>query len=274
MLDQPRSRLELAEDLHALGVAPGDALMVHASLRRIGPVVGGADGVIDAILDAIGPRGTMLMVLGARDDHAWVNERPEPERQVLLADAEPFDAARTPADPEMGTLAEVFRCRPETLVSDQPEGRFGAIGRLAAAWLSVVPWDDYFGPGSPLEALLREGGRVLRLGADPPTTTLLHYAEYLAPLESKRRVRRHRRVRTATGSAVRVVTCLDDSDGIVDYLPGRDYFADLLADYVVLGRARLGRVGGAASELIEATDLVDHAVPWMATHLARFAARS
>jgi aminoglycoside N3'-acetyltransferase len=35
---QPRSPHEIVRDLHALGVAAGDALMVHAWLRRIGPV--------------------------------------------------------------------------------------------------------------------------------------------------------------------------------------------------------------------------------------------
>ena len=131
-----------------------------------------------------------------------------------------------------------------------------------------MPWDDYYGPGSPLEALLQARGRVLRLGADPATTTLLHYAEYLAPVQPKRRVRRYRRVRTAWGSQVRIVSCLDDSAGIVDYLPGRDYFADILADYLSLGRARVGPVGGSSSELIEAADLVDDAVTWMAARLA------
>ena len=51
------------------------------------------------------------------------------------------------------------------------------------------PWHDYYGPGSPLEKLCRRGGRILRLGADPDTVTALHYAEYLADLPDKRRVR-------------------------------------------------------------------------------------
>ena len=81
-------------------------------------------------------------------------------------------------------------------------------------------------------------------------------------------MRRYRRVRTAWGSEVRIVDCLDDSTGIVDYLAGRDYFADILPDYLSLGRARVGSVGGASSELIEAADLVDFGVTWMAAHLA------
>jgi len=42
---------QLVSDLRGLGVVPGDVVMVHASLRAIGPVAGGAGGVI-AALDA------------------------------------------------------------------------------------------------------------------------------------------------------------------------------------------------------------------------------
>jgi aminoglycoside N3'-acetyltransferase len=258
---------ELASDLRRLGVAAGDVVMVHASLRAVGATAGGADGVLDAIEEVLGPGGTLLMVLGARDDWAWVNERPEDERAALLRDADPFDHLTTPADPEVGTLAEVFRTRPETLVTDHPEGRFAAAGAIAGHLLADPPWDDYFGPGSPLERFVHAGGRVLRLGADPNTVTLLHYAEYVAPVPDKRRVRRHRVVTSGGGRQVRVVNCLDDNEGIVDY-PADDYFAVILRSYLADGRATLGTVGRAPSELIEALDLVDFAVAWMTEHLA------
>jgi aminoglycoside N3'-acetyltransferase len=257
----------IADDLRRLGVRLGDLLMVHASLRKVGPVEGRADGVIDALEAAVGPEGTLLMTLGAHDDWAWVNERPEPERPALLADAVPFDGAVTPAEADIGVLAEVFRRRAGTVVSDHPEGRFGARGRLARVLVEDVPWDDYYGPGSPLERFVAHGGRVLRLGADLGTVTLYHHAEYLVALPAKRRVVRHRRVATPEGSELRVVRCLDDCDGIVDW-PGDDYFEDVLLAYLATGRARTGRVGGAASELLDGGDALDHAVGWMAEHLA------
>jgi aminoglycoside N3'-acetyltransferase len=262
----PRSVDDLADDLRRLGVRSGDVLMVHASLRAVGPVAGRADGVLDALEAAFGPEGTLLMTVGARDDWGWVNERPEAERPSLLRDAEPFDRLATPADPEVGVLAEVFRTRPGTLVSDHPEGRFASSGRLASALVSDVPWDDYYGPGSPLERFVQAGGRVLRLGADIDTVTLLHYAEYLAPVPSKRRVTRHRMVLGRAGPELRVVRCLDDSDGIVDH-PGDDYFGVILRQYLATGRATVGVVGGATSELIDGADIVSFAVDWMAEHL-------
>ena len=260
-----RTVAALTDDLRRLGVVAGDVLMVHASLRAIGPVDGGADGVLDAIEAAIGG-GTLLMTLGARDDWGWVNERPEHERAELLRDAEPFDARTTPADPDIGVLAEVFRTRPHTKVSDHPEGRFGAAGAHAGELVDNVPWDDYYGPDSPLQRFVQLGGRVLRLGADLDTVTLLHWAEYLAPVPDKRRVRRHRLVRRGDDYGLVVVECLDDNDGIVDR-PGEDYFATILRAYLETGRAATGMVGEATSELIGGADLVDFAVTWMARNL-------
>lgn len=258
----------LIADLRRLGVAEDDVVMVHASLRRIGPVERGADGVLDALAAALGPGGTMLMTLGARDDWAWVNERPEPERAGLLAAAEPFHASTAPADPAVGVLAEVFRRRPATRVSDHPEGRFGAAGAMAEHLVHDVPWDDYYGPGSPLARFCDLGGKVLRLGADLDTVTLLHLAEYLAPIADKRRVRRHRLVASPGGPTIRVVECLDDSNGIVDH-PGEDYFAVITRSYLATGRAGRLRVGDADSELLDGADLVRFAVEWMAGNLRR-----
>ncbi len=239
----------IAADLARLGVVAGDTLMVHASLRAIGPVEGGADGVIDA-LEAVLAGGTLLMVLGAADDGT------------------PFDASTTPADPEVGVLAETLRRRPGVRVTDHPEGRFAALGADSALLLADSPWHDYFGLGSPLHRLVSEGGRVLRMGADDNTTTLLHHAEYLVPLIAKRRVRRERVIMTPRGPERRIVTALDNSEGIVDW-PGEDYFASILRAFRETGLARRGLVGGAASELCDAGELVAFGVNWMAARFER-----
>ena len=246
--------------------------MVHASLRAIGPVEGGAVGIVLALEAAVGSMGTIVMSLGARDEFDWVNARPEAERPTFLVDAPAFDKDRTPADPDVGVLAEVFRELPGTLVNDHPDGRFGARGHLARMLLGEpLPWNDYYGPGSPLDRLVRARAKILRLGADPDTVTLLHLAEYLAEVPVKRRVVRHHKVVLPDCStAIRTVTCLDDTNGIVDW-DGEDYFAVLLGDYLTRGRVAVGQVGGARSELIDAADLLNHGVSWMSEHLARAA---
>ncbi len=255
----------LLGDLQALGVEVGDVLMVHASMRRVG---GDAAELVHAIDEAIGDTGTWMMTLGALDDWSWVNERAESERERLLAGSPVFDPFRTPAETDLGVLAEVFRTTAGTVVSDHPEGRFGARGALAEELTTDVPWDDYYGAGSPLERFVQRGGRVLRLGADIDTVTLLHWAEWLAPIDHKRRVRRHRVVRGDDGRpVVRVVDTLDDSDGIAGYEGVvDDEFGVILTEYLATGRGQRGRVGGAHAELLDGSDLVAFAVDWIVTH--------
>jgi aminoglycoside N3'-acetyltransferase len=263
-----RTPSELVEDMRRLGVRRGDVLMVHASLRKIGPIEGGANSVIDALDEAVGPDGALLMILGAEIDHEWVNKRPEEEREALLANVAPYDPLTAPVLPEVGYLAEAFRTRPGTIVTDNPSGRFAAHGARADELLRDAPWDDYYGPDSPLDRLWRWGGKVLRLGADPETVTALHYAEYLADVPGKRRVRRHYRVMGPDGPATRSVECLDDEFGIVQ-TEGEDYFAIIVKAYLAEGRARLGKVGNAPSELIDARDIVNFGAAWMTANLSR-----
>lgn len=256
---------DLRRDLEALGVRAGDLLMVHGSLRRLGlaSTRGGAELLLDALDAAVGPQGTLMMVLGSHYPVDWVNERPVEERAALLAGSEPFDHLSAPAMPDVGALAELFRRRPGTIVSDNPSGRFGARGAQAADLLRDVPWHDYYGPGSPLERLCAGGGRILRLGANPDTVTALHYAEYLAQLPNKRRTRWDY---VLPGRGHCWIECLDDFHGIADW-EGEDYFALILKAYLASGRGVRGRVGRAEAELLEAADIVGFGARWMEEHL-------
>lgn len=230
----------LADELKRLGVRRNEVLMVHAGLRKVGPVEGGADALLDAILDAVGPGGTLLMALGA---DAGV----------------PFDAHDSPAGADMGVLAEVFRRRTATRVNDHAAARFGACGARAVELLDPVPLHDYHGPESVLARFTEMGGTVLRLGADADTVTLTHWAEYLARVPGKRRVRR-RYVRRDRGE--QWIESLDDTDGILDWEAG-DYFPQIWRDFLQGGRVRTGPVGRCTAELFPAAPFVAFAVAWL-----------
>lgn len=224
--------------------------MIHASLRKLGPVVGRAAGVIEAVRETVGTSGTLLMVLSAVEDR-------------------PFDALSSPVDvQDMGVLAEVFRVFPGVQVNDHAADRFAALGPDAAFLLEPSPLHDYHGPGSVLERFTRRGGKVLRLGANPDTITLTHYAEYLADVPNKRVVRR-RYVRADIGE--QWIASLDDSDGIAVW-SGGDYFLHVFLDYRASGAVRIGPVGQCSAELLDARDFVDFAVRWMNEHLGEGAA--
>jgi aminoglycoside N3'-acetyltransferase len=236
----------LVAQLAALGIHPGDAVMIHASLRKLGPVTGRAAGVIEGLREAVGASGHLLMVLGAVDDR-------------------PFDALTSPVNVEdMSVLAEVFRTFPGVQVNDHAADRFAVLGPDAAFFLEPAPLHDYHGPGSVLERLVLRDGKVLRLGAAPDTITLTHYAEYLANVPNKRAVRR-RYVRADIGE--QWIASLDDSDGIAEW-SGGDYFPQIFLDYRASAAVRIGPVGSCSGELLNAGDFVDFAVRWMNEHLS------
>ena len=223
----------------------GSLLMVHASLRKIGPIEAGAIGLIDTILDLIGNSGTLMMVLGAEPDT-------------------PFDARESKVDvEEMGVLPEVFRQRRGIHINDHAAARYAAHGPLAKALLDAPPLHDYHGAGSPLERLADRGGRVLRLGADIDTVTLTHLAEYRADIPNKRRLR-VRYDRADIGE--QWIEGLDDVEGIAEW-SGGDYFSQILLEFLEYDQVNRGPVGECTAELFEASAFVDFAVEWLERHM-------
>ncbi len=240
------SPVELADQLTALGVRPGAVIMVHASLRAIGPVAGRAGGVIEALRLAVGVEGSILMMIAADDRR-------------------PFDRLTTPADPENGVLAEVFRTTQGVSVNDHPACRLAALGPAASTLLEPQPRDDYYGGGSPLERFVAIGGQVLRLGADIDTVTLTHHAENLARLTGKRRKRR-RYLRA--DETEWFVDSIDDSGGIADW-PHGDYFPQILLDFVAAGRdISVGQVGATTAERLDARAFTRFAIDWLERELS------
>jgi aminoglycoside 3-N-acetyltransferase len=121
----------LCADLRSLGVQPGDLLMVHSSCRSVGPVFGGPDAIIAALLDSVGPTGTIMAYLDW--DAPWedlTDEQgrtpPEWRDQVL-----PFDPARTRAARYVGALPEFLRTTPGAQRSGNPGASVAAIGAAA-----------------------------------------------------------------------------------------------------------------------------------------------
>lgn len=238
-------RATLLRQMEALGIASHTPLMVHGSLRKVGPIVGGADALLDCLLETLGSSGTMLMILGADDE-------------------EPFDPLTTEASEDMSILAEIFRQRSGTKVNDHAASRYGAYGPKAIELLEPMPLHDYHGPGSVLERFTEMGGAVLRLGADVDTVTLTHWAEYLAKVPNKRRVRL-RYERADIGE--QWIESLDDTYGIADW-EGGDYFPQIFLDFLAAGHAKIGPIGNCTAELFEAKPFVKFAVEWLETNLS------
>jgi aminoglycoside N3'-acetyltransferase len=119
-----------------------------------------------------------------------------------------------------------------------------------------------------MDRLCKMDGKILRMGADPETVSVLHLAEYFADVPNKRHVRRHYRVIGPKGPETRHVDSLNDEFGIVEW-EGEDYFATIVKAYLAEARAKMGTVGGAQAELIDARDIVAYGARWMTQNLPR-----
>lgn len=255
--------------------------MIHAHLSAVGWVPGGADTVLRALLDVVTEDGT-LMVLCSWEHHCYDLERwPADRRAAYLAGPPMFDPLVSAGDPGLGRLPERLRTWPGARRSRHPLGSFAALGRRSDEMVADQPWDGMYGPGSPLDRLVRADGRVLLLGAPLGTATLLHYAEAVAAVPEppsgpgKRRVTyRMPLPGRGTGDVVwREFTDLEtgsEADPAASVLPyrvvvgdGVDPFAVIIADALRAGLGRSGPVGNAASHLLPAAGLSTHGTRWI-----------
>lgn len=181
------SRDELAAGFRELGIAAGDTVMVHASVRAVGEVAGGPDQIHLALKDVLTGDGTLMMYAGCPryyDEVGRGHLPPELERE-LLEKLPPFDPATARSDRENGALVELLRTFPDSVVTPHV-ARFVAWGRHARHLTSAPPWNYAFGHGSALDRLMGLGGKILLLGCDHDTVTFLHYAEHIADIPDKR----------------------------------------------------------------------------------------
>jgi aminoglycoside 3-N-acetyltransferase len=256
----PLTRGTLAADLAASGLNAGDTVLVHSSLRAIGWVCGGAVAVVQALLDILGPEGTLVvpaMTAGNRDPSTWQPPVP-PSWWPIIRDSLPgFDPALTPSE-AVGAVAEQVRTWPGAVRSDHPQSSFAAVGSRAAALMAGHRLDCHLGEESPLARLAAAGARVLLLGVGYHRATVFHLAEY----RQADPPRRDYSCAVLTGRQRRWITYrdvdLDDSDfGRL----GRDFERET-------GLVLVGRVGAATTPRFGVPDAVDFARSWLATHRA------
>ena len=134
---------------------------MHTSYRAVRPVAGGPATLIDALRDAVGAGGTVVMPSWGDDEDA------------------PFDPASTPVSATLGVTAELFRRLPGARRSDHPFA-FAAIGPAAAAIVAdPLPLPPH-GRASPVGRVYDLDGQVLLLGVGHDANTTIHLAEALA----------------------------------------------------------------------------------------------
>lgn len=256
------SRDDMVADLRRLGVAPGDGLFVHGSVKAIagagGHVVGGPRAVILALLEAAGPGGLVAFPGFTRDAYA-----PDAVLDAPLSAADAAHGRRqtlgydpaTSSAVSNGALAETFRTWPGVVRSAHPTSSVLMRGPDAARL--AEPHDPHSwptGPDTPWARLAeRPSMKILLLGVGWNRCSALHAAESAAAC--KRQV-----VRRIKSGPERDAPWFDAPD-VADDL-GR-LFPEVGAAWERDGAVAVGRVGRAESRLTDYGPLVAFARDWI-----------
>lgn len=255
---------KLANDFRKLGIAAGDTVMLHASVRAVGEVAGGPDAIHLALKSALTPEGTLMMYASCPrfyDEVGRGNLTMEQERE-LREKLPAFDPLTARSDRDNGILVEFLRTFPGSRVNHHV-ARFVCWGKQTEYLLASQPWNYAFGADSALERFLWLDGKIVLLGSDHDAVTFLHYVEHIVDIPGKR-VARYQVPVMENGCRVwRAMEEFDTSgDGAHANWPDR-FFAKIVDSLLVKTENNGALVGNAMTHILSARELLDFALPVM-----------
>jgi aminoglycoside N3'-acetyltransferase len=157
----PLTQADIEAGLSRLGLKRGQVVEVHSSLSSFGPVDGGPATVVDALMNAVGEEGALVMSAYPVSKPLPLSE--EEKAWGILAKVRTYDEDyRGPSG--MGVIADEFCRRP------------GAV--LGPNWHRSCAWGrqaEQLSQG--YHVLLEMDGRVLLLGVDLRRCSSMHQAE-------------------------------------------------------------------------------------------------
>lgn len=248
---------DITEALQNVGVRPGQTIMVHTSLGSLGFVCGGAQILIEALIDAVGEEGTLMM-----PTQSWKNSDPEsgvhweePKEwwPIIRENWPAYDKDITPTN-TMGAAAEMFRRWPGAVRSGHPVRSVAAYGRHAAYLTENHDLSNIFGDGSPIGRLYELDAYVLLIGVGYDKNTSLHLADARAEYP---------------GRHLSEESCAMMIDGKREWVTYKTLYVDG-KDFVKIGEdfeqnctVRKETLGNGTIRFMRQRDLVDFAVGWI-----------
>lgn len=158
---------QLVKELKKIGLQEGMVLEVHSSLSSFGHVEGGAETVIEALMECVGESGSIFMPALSLSPEMELTEEDKAMGITVKIKVLPGDAPRT----AMGIIADTFRQREDISMGH------GVI--RTAGWGLHAKEAEKGG----LDYVLQNGGKALLLGVDIYKLTAMHYVEDALPKE-------------------------------------------------------------------------------------------
>lgn len=228
---------DLVEGLKALGLAEGDAILVHSSLKSFGHVEGGAETVVKAALEVLGEEGTLAVP--TFDNYFW--DGPD---QV-------WDREHTPS--KMGIISETVRTWPGARRSRHAPHPISAVGKYALDLAERHNQTD-FSFDSPFFRLIELNAWITFVGVEFNVCTMLHLVEERAQI-------RYRHWVELSG------TVIEDGVAAQKTFPFYKRHPRVSNDFITCGREleQLGKVsevtiGQSTIKAVRARDLYEHAL--------------
>jgi aminoglycoside 3-N-acetyltransferase len=158
---------KLKKDLAAVGIKPGDTILVHSSLSKTGNVEGGAAAVIQALIESVGEKGNVIM-----PSYSYVHSMV----QTTKEDSYVFIPDKTPS--VVGFITESFRKWDNVKRSIHPthsvcvhgnDADYITNGHLAA--------ETNFGLNTPFHRMRELKGKIVGIGVSTSIIPLYHSIE-------------------------------------------------------------------------------------------------
>ena len=242
--------------LRSMGIGDGDVLFLHSSLRSLGFVEGGPGTVLTALLEAIGPQGTLIVPTYYQPGGTIYSTCKIPDYI--------FDPAIHGTD--LGALPSAFLKRPDVERSLHPTHSVSAIGpraRFVTESHHLAP--SVFGDGSPWERFIQLDGKVLGLGISMGPVTFYHLLEDMTgdafPLPVRMNEVHRLRCRRADGEVIHVPVVPLDPEYMLRRIdnPSRDDLRDYFwREFESAGLMRVGMVGEGKSWVIGGKNFYRH----------------
>jgi len=229
---------DIKKGLKKLGLRRGDVVLVHSSLSSFGYVVGGANTVINALLETVGHKGTVVVPTLTGSEKLSANNPPV------------FDPESTPC--WTGKIPETFRKRKEAIRSLHPTHSVAAIGAIAKELLrdhekSITPCAE----NSPYGKLAKlDDSYIIFMGVTLDCCTMFHHVEEVA------NVSYHMQKEFVEAKIIENGKIKKVKIKIHAYGTSRN-FTCMEPKFIKTGIMRIGTIGNSTVRLVKTKDMVN-----------------